>query len=101
MTPSTSAFDRLAACFAIRSNTGRYGTADNSHVLLARTLAMVFRPRDLASAQCFVAPGPGPTAEIEYSPTAPFTPPRSSGSDHSLTDCNQTDGGRPSITSGA
>ena len=50
-------------------------------------------PARLAAAQCLTARGPGPTAEIEYSPTSVFIPPRSIGLDHSLTDISQTDFG--------
>src|SRR5688500_18718823 len=71
--------------------------------MLAWTLATVLRPRDLASCQCRVARGPGPTAEMEYSPTVVLTPPRSSGRDHSLTDWSQVRGrlGRAAMVSAA
>src|SRR5207248_9349590 len=47
-------------------------------------------PASRASFQCEVARGPGPTVDIEYSPTLDFTPPRTIGIDHSLTDCSHT-----------
>ena len=52
-------------------------------------------------AQWLMALGPGPTEEIEYSPTVVFTPPRVMGLDHSLTDINHVDFGNVSITSAA
>src|SRR5690606_20790273 len=75
--------------------------ADNSQVLLNCTFATVLRPADLASAQCRTARGPGPTDEMEYSPTFDGTPPLSIGLAHSLTDISQTDSGNLEITSGA
>ena len=48
-------------------------------MLLNWTSAVVFSPACLATAQCLTARGPGPTEEIEYSPTLVWTPPRSIG----------------------
>src|SRR5690606_628030 len=64
---------------------GIYGTALISQELLAWILAMVFNPCSCAIFQCRRARGPGPIAEMEYSPTLPFTPPRSISKSHSLT----------------
>ena len=72
-----------------------------SHVLLNWISAAVFSPACVAAAQCRKARGPGPTAEIEYSPTALLTPPRSIGRFHSLTDISQTDFGNRAMMSGA
>src|SRR5436190_20769600 len=85
----------------MRSRAGRFGTAESSQVMFAWTFASVLSPRDFASAQCLVARGPGPTEEIEYSPTADLTPPRSIGRDHSLTDIKNVSLGRAAMTSGA
>ena len=46
-----------------------------------------------------MARGPGPTAEIAYSPTLLSIPPRSIGKDHSLTDISQTDFGNRAMMS--
>ena len=46
-----------------------------------------------------MARGPGPTAEIEYSPTLLLIPPRSIGMSHSLTDISQTDFGSRAMMS--
>src|SRR5688572_16341672 len=99
--PSTPADATFSQCAASRSITGRYGTADSSHVQFNCRLPAVFSPAAFASAQCFVARGPGPTTEREYSPTSVFTPPRVIGSDHSLTDISQQDLGSAAIASAA
>src|SRR4051794_26088674 len=101
MTPSTPARPSLEQCSATRSMTGRYGTADSSHELLSCTFATVLRPACFARAQWRVARGPGPTADIEYSPTVDRTPPRSIGNPHSLTDMSHEPGGDFAISSGA
>ncbi|OQA32348.1 MAG: hypothetical protein BWY57_02021 [Betaproteobacteria bacterium ADurb.Bin341] len=75
--------------------------AQNSHVAPTCTFADVFNPAARANDQCFAARGPGPTAEMEYSPTADATPPRVIGSDHSLTDCSQQFFGMRAIISAA
>src|SRR2546422_191925 len=75
----------LAQCSATRLPTGMYGTAEISQVLLNCVLAIVATPAAFARCQFAVARGPGPTAEIEYSPTSVLTPPRSIGRLHSLT----------------
>src|SRR3954447_20727873 len=77
--------------------TGRDGTADSSQLLFACTFATVLSPAARASCQCRLARGPGPTADRLYSPTVAFTPPRSSGRDHSLTDMSQHDFGSRAI----
>src|SRR5262245_57329662 len=55
---------------------------------------MAFLPPRRAISQVFEARGPGPTADMEYSPTALRTPARESGRDHSLTDIRSTPAGR-------
>src|SRR2546428_7816117 len=75
----------LAQCSATRLPTGMYGTAEISQELLNCVLAMVATPASFASRQFAVARGPGPTAEMEYSPTCVLTPPRAIGRLHSLT----------------
>src|SRR2546426_12598918 len=95
MIPSTLELERFRACSATRRVAGMYGTAESSQVFPAWTLAKVWRPRRFAASQLLVARGPGPTAEIEYSPTSVETPPRVMGRDHSLTLWGVTPAGRP------
>src|SRR6185503_4681006 len=101
MTSLIPVWRRLNACCATLCIAGIYGTADSSHVLAAWIFAMAWSPRFRAVCQWRVARGPGPTEEIEYSPTALFTPPRSMGRLHSLTLMSDTPVGRRLIASGA
>src|SRR4051794_35964827 len=78
------AFASFWQCSTIRCMTGMYGTAEISHVLLNCTFAMLATPAALARSQLRVARGPGPTTEMEYSPTVVRTPPRFTGAYHSL-----------------
>src|SRR5581483_5599279 len=82
LTPDRSRFSQWRAT---RSATGMNGTAEISQVLLNWVFAMVRTPALAAAFQFAVARGPGPTTEIEYSPTSVRTPPRSIGVLHSLT----------------
>src|SRR6266851_7523572 len=97
--PSSLADVRLRICSSTSSITGRYGTLAISHVLLNWISVAVFSPACLAAAQCWTARGPGPTAEMEYSPTLDSIPPRSIDLDHSLTDISQTDFGKSAMMS--
>ena len=74
-----------AQCLATRLATGIYGTAEISQVLLNCAFAMDRTPASFARRQLAAARGPGPTTDIEYSPTSVATPPRSIGMLHSLT----------------
>ena len=76
------------------------GTVDSSQELFNCTLATVLSPDLRASFPVCAARGPGPTAESEYSPTLVARPPRTIGSDHSLTDCSQTGLGSRAMMSG-
>jgi len=53
-----------------------YGTAEISQVALNFTLAIGLMPCRIAKAQLRCPRGPGPTTEMEYSPTLVSTPPR-------------------------
>src|SRR5699024_10766686 len=86
-------------CSATRSRVGNHGTDDISQVLLNCTFAAVFIPFSCATFQCFNALGPGPTAEIEYSPIRESMPPLLMGKSHSLTDINHTSFGNNLIIS--
>ncbi|OQB40814.1 MAG: hypothetical protein BWY09_00703 [Candidatus Hydrogenedentes bacterium ADurb.Bin179] len=72
-----------------------------SQVLLNWISVPVFNPAFRAASHSTCARGPGPTDEMEYSPTTLWMPPRSMGSFHSLTDMRQTDLGSRSMMSGA
>jgi len=91
----------LWACAATRSSTGRQGRLAISQVLLNWISAPIFSPACRAACQCASARGPGPTEEMEYSPTVLGMPPRSMGRSHSLTDISQAVRGRRAMMSGA
>src|SRR5512139_648509 len=74
----------LRQCSTTSGSTGIQGTAEISQVLLNCVLASVFSPCRLAISQLRVARGPGPTTDMEYSPTVVLTPPRFTVCDHSL-----------------
>ena len=67
------------------SMTGRYGTEASSHEQPACTFANAWCPRRCAAAKRRFARSPGPATESEYSKTFVETPPRETGTPHSLT----------------
>ena len=81
--------ERFFACSATRFRAGTECTTAISQLALTCTFATVRNPVWRAMDQWRCASGPGPTAEMEYSPICEATPPRSIGRDHSLTDMNQ------------